>query len=82
MRQKADKLEKGKWYADTETSKMTTPTFFKFSHTYSKRDIFKVVLGEGYFLKHDGSCSFSQNANWYIPTQEDIEKYNLNETEL
>lgn len=76
MRTKAEKLEKGKWYADSVPN---CPTFLKFSHTENRRDFYTEQKGSGgYWQARDGFIPFtSGNNNRYIPTPEDIEKYGL-----
>lgn len=83
MRQKADKLEKGKWYADIDVEGVNE-TFLKFKERNSSGFDFSEQRGpHSYSTLLDGITVGFPNieTNWYIPTPEDIEKYNLNETE-
>lgn len=82
MRQKADKLEKGKWYCDVDLQSKNE-TFLKFKEKNSYGFDFSEQKGRGYRVLSDGNTvGFPDiETNWYIPTQEDIEKYNLNEQE-
>lgn len=82
MRQKADKLEKGKWYADVMNNALS-PVFLKFSH---KTDTGYILFslernGPMYNKLKNGMIRFFQmeDNDFYVPTAEDIEKYNLNE---
>lgn len=78
MRQKAEKLEKGKWYADSCPDEKFI-TFLKFHHSYSKIDCYseqKKVMK--YVFGKNGLIRFISGANdRFVPTQEDREKYNL-----
>lgn len=82
MRQKADKLEKGKWYADVRFSNVNM-TFLKYSHENIERYHFSEQRGEqSYKFSKDGFVTIdSRIFKGFIPTPEDIEKYNLNEDE-
>lgn len=81
MRQKADKLEKGKWYSDSVPH---NPTFLKYSHTENRRDLYTEQKGlGGYWQDRDGFIRFTHKCrDRFLPTPEDIEKYNLNEEEI
>ena len=78
MRQKADKLERGKWYCDSVPDH---PTFLRYSHTEKRVDFYTEQKGSGgYWENIDGFITFKHKAHdRFIPTPEDIEKYNLNE---
>lgn len=80
MRQKANKLEKGKWYWDSSCSVLLR--FHKIIEpgvaAYDKQI---EVDGSGKYYHGDYGILFSLSDIIYIPTPEDIEKYNLNETE-
>lgn len=79
MRQKAEKLEKGKWYADI--SSLDDEAFLLYSHLKDNRYYFSKQIGADYAF-HLGFISITMHSNWYLPTPEDIEKYNLNEEEI
>lgn len=83
MRQKADKLEKGKWYADTSSNYVTKPTFFRYEYSNpdEDEDVFDLMIGDDYHPDSDRKYRWWNYTIWYLPTPEDIEKYNLNETE-
>lgn len=77
MRQKAEKLEKGKWYADSCPDEVIT--FLKFHHFYHKKEFFSDQKKYGrYKVGENGLIGFIKGAcNRFIPTQEDREKYSL-----
>lgn len=74
MRQKADKLEKGKWYADMENP----CTFIKYSYTDGNVQYFEdqIEIWGGTYLTLNGSIPLICQER-FIPTQQDREKYNL-----
>lgn len=81
MRQKADKLEKGKWYADIDFNGSVNPAFLRYSHSNGETDFFSEIKGADRYLESStGMIPFAVNHEIkYLPTPEDIEKYNLNE---
>lgn len=85
MRQKADKLEKGKWYADLQEDEWNNTTFLKFKNSTKDGLNFSEKRGrDSYRYLLDGvTIGFPHFGpdNFYLPTPEDIEKYNLNEQE-
>lgn len=81
MRQKADKLEKGKWYCDHEHSPTDEVGFLRFSHKTHSTEFYDENIGEQYLRNDFSLIPFGIGTDWYLPTPEDIEKYNLNETE-
>lgn len=76
MRTKAEKLEKGKWYADVDGE---SAIFLKFSHV--DNGICHYSEQKGHYLYNSdesGMIEFTAGIHDdFIPTPEDIEKYGL-----
>lgn len=81
MRNIADNLEKGQWYCDLQYSDSGLETFLRFSHEKEGRFYFSEQKGnETYdFDYYKLYISISSCFNYYIATEEDIKKFNLNE---
>jgi len=76
MRNRANILEKGKWYADMQN----VANFLRFSHEKDGRDYFdsiKNVRNEIYIFNLSGFIEFRIGYDYFIPEKEDIETYNL-----
>ena len=77
MRKMANALEKGKWYADNKQAW----NFLRFSHEKDGIDYFdmiKNVRNKMYIFNIYGFIKFrSSQYDYFIPTKEDKETYNL-----
>lgn len=80
MRQIAEKLEVGKWYADLSWEKSENVCFLKYhSETTGEGPNFENRGNTIYtpLSEDDSLLGFPYGCEFYLPTEEDVEKYNL-----
>ena len=78
MREQAKKLEVGKWYADMEKNGEPFVNFLRY-HSLSDLGLprFDLQKKDQYGFLPNGFIEFTKTHSYYLPTQEDVLKYNL-----